>query len=121
MRALHLIDSITAITAAMDGGVIVSGSHGGRSVVGFTLACRPHAVFFNDAGIGKERAGIIALDQLEGAGMIAAAYSSDSARIGEAEDGWRCGVLSAVNGLARAAGLAPGQPVSEAVALLRGA
>lgn len=119
MRALYLIDSITAITVAMDGGVIVSGSHGGRSVVGFTLACRPHAVFFNDAGIGKERAGIVALDELEGAGMIAAAYSSDSARIGEADDGWRCGVLSAVNELAKVAGLTPGQSVTEAVAVLR--
>lgn len=119
MRALHLIDSITAITAAMDGGVIVSGSHGGRSVVGFTLACRPHAVFFNDAGIGKERAGIAALDQLQAAGMIAAAYSSASARIGEAEDGLLCGVLSAVNQAGRAAGLEPGQTVAAAVALLR--
>ncbi|MBW6493443.1 MAG: hypothetical protein K0B16_02595 [Burkholderiaceae bacterium] len=119
MRALHLLDSITTITSAMDGGVIVSGSHGGRSVVGFTLACRPHAVFFNDAGIGKERAGIVALDQLEGAGMIAAAYSCTSGRIGEAEDGWRCGVLSAVNELAKVAGLAPGQSVGDAVEALR--
>ena len=119
MRELHLLDSITAITSEMDGGVIVSGSHGGRSVVGFTLACRPHAVFFNDAGIGKDRAGIFALDQLELAGMIAAAYSSASARIGEAEDGWRCGVISAVNRWGAAAGLATGQSVMEAVELLR--
>ena len=119
MRPLHLIDSITAITTAMDGGVIVSGSHGGRSVVGFTLACRPHAVFFNDAGIGKERAGIAALDELEPAGVVAAAYASDTARIGEAADGLLCGVVSAVNAAGRAAGLEPGQTVAAAVALLR--
>jgi hypothetical protein len=56
MRALHLIDSITEITPAMGDAVIVSGSHGGRSAAAFALAVRPapRAVFFNDAGIGKE-------------------------------------------------------------------
>ncbi len=120
MRALHLLDTITATTAAMAGAVIVSGSHGGRSVVGFALAGTPHAVFFNDAGIGKDRAGIAALDELEAAGVIAAAYSSDSARIGDAADGLACGVISAVNGPAKAAGLAPAQSVAAAVAGLRG-
>ncbi len=119
MRALHLLDTITAATETMAGAVIVSGSHGGRSVVSYALGGQPHAVFFNDAGIGKEGAGIAALDALEPAGVIAAAYASDSARIGDAADGLRCGVLSAINSLGKAAGLELGQTVAEAVALLR--
>lgn len=121
MRALFLIDSITEITPAMSGAVIVSGSHGGRSVGGYALSISPppHAVFFNDAGIGKERAGIVALDQLEQAGVICATYRHDSARIGEARDGLENGIVSAVNLQARMAGITPGQSVRDAVARLR--
>jgi hypothetical protein len=121
MRALFLIDSITEITPAMSGAVIVSGSHGGRSVSIYALRIRPppHAVFFNDAGIGKERAGIVALDHLEAAGVICAVYSHDSARIGEAADGLEYGIVSAVNRLAGIAGLAAGMSVAAAVTRLR--
>lgn len=121
MRALYLIDSITEITPIMSGAVIVSGSHGGRSVSGYALGIQPppYAVFFNDAGIGKERAGIVALDHLEAAGVICATYSHDSARIGEATDGLDHGVTSAVNAYAYAAGVTPGQALKEVVKRLR--
>jgi hypothetical protein len=121
MRALHLIDSITEITPAMGDAVIVSGSHGGRSAAAFALAVRPspRAVFFNDAGVGKGGAGIVALQVLEQAGIAAAAYSHDSARIGDAVDGFECGVVSAVNAAAAATGLEAGQTVAAAVSLLR--
>ena len=121
MRALHLIDSITEITTAMAGAVIVSGSHGGRSAATFALGIRPapHAVFFNDAGIGKEGAGIVALHGLEQAGIVAVTYSHNSARIGDAADGFECGVVSAVNAAAVAVGLVVGQTVAAAVSSLR--
>ncbi len=53
-RTLHLLDSIALITPEMADGVVVTGSHGGTSAAGFVLALqyKPHAVFFNDAGIG---------------------------------------------------------------------
>jgi hypothetical protein len=121
VRALHLIDSISEITTAMAGAVVVSGSHGGRSAASFALGVRPapHAVFFNDAGIGKECAGIVALQGLEQAGIAAATYSHSSARIGDAVDGFECGIVSAVNAAAAAAGLEAGQTVAQAVALVR--
>ncbi len=120
---LFLLDTITAIDANCAGAVIVSGSHGGASSTGFVLdaPARPHAVFFNDAGVGKERAGIVALDRLETIGIVCATYSHASARIGDARDGYDCGVITHVNGRARAAGLAPGQRVRAAVAALRAA
>ncbi len=121
MRALYLIDSITEITPAMSGAVIVSGSHGGRSVSVYALGIQPypHAVFFNDAGIGKERAGIVALDHLEMAGVICAAYSHDSARIGEARDGLEHGVVSAINRQGQTAGCTQGTTVIATVERLR--
>lgn len=121
MRKLYLIDSITEISAAMADAVVVSGSHGGRSAAGFALDVlpRPYAVFFNDAGIGKQGAGIVALDSLDAAGIAAVSYSHESARIGDAKDGLDCGLVSSANALARAAGIKAGQSVAEAVVAFR--
>ena len=115
-RALHLLDTITAIDEGCADGVIVSGSHGGVSSTGFVLAvpARPFAGFFNDAGVGKERAGIVALELLEAIGVACATYSHDSARIGDARDGLQNGVVTHVNAPAAAAGVRVGQAVREA-------
>lgn len=115
-RELLLLDTITAIDASCAGAVIVSGSHGGVSSSGFVerAAPRPHAVFFNDAGVGKDRAGIVALERLEALGVACATYSHDSARIGDAADGYENGVVTHANAGARRAGVGPGQRVREA-------
>ena len=117
---LHLLDSITAIDESCADGVIVSGSHGGLSSTGFVLRApvRPRAVFLNDAGVGKERAGIVALDLLDQLGVACGCYSHESARIGEAHDGYRNGVITHLNARAQAAGMSIGMCVREAVALL---
>lgn len=121
---LHLLDTITAIDEACADGVIVSGSHGGSSSTGFVLRApaRPRAVFLNDAGVGRDRAGIVALEMLEAAGIACACYSHESARIGEARDAYESGVIAHINARARTAGLEIGMSVREAAALLaRGA
>jgi hypothetical protein len=46
-------------------------------------------------------------------------YGHDTARIGDALDGFQCGVVTALNAEAGAAGLVAGQTVAEAVSLLR--
>lgn len=119
-RALHLLDTITAIDEGCAGEVVVSGSHGGVSSTGFVLAApaRPFAVFFNDAGVGKERAGIVALGLLEAIGVACATYSHDSARIGDAHDGLQNGVVTHVNAPAAAAGVRVGQAVRDAAEVL---
>ena len=120
-RALYVVDSIAVAEPAMAGAVVVSGSHGGVSAARYVLALAdpPHAVFFNDAGIGKDMAGIVGLAMLEQAGVIAAAYSHESARIGDAADGLDSGLISRVNESAMRAGLRGGLRVSDAVARLR--
>jgi len=99
---LHLLDSITQIQPNMEGAIIVSGSHGGVSSASYVVhgPCKPLAVFFNDAGIGKDQAGIQALSLLQDIGVMCFCYSHLSARIGQAEDGFMHGVVSALNPLA---------------------
>ena len=95
------------------GQVVVSGSHGGTSAAGFVLAQErpPLACFFNDAGVGKEGAGVAGLALLQPRGTVAATYSHDSARIGDAADGAASGIITHLNAAATAAGLAEGMRV----------
>jgi hypothetical protein len=76
------------------------------------------AVFFSDAGIGLDRAGIARLPTLDARGMIGATVSAMSAEIGNARSAFEDGILSFVNETARRAGLAPGQRLREAAAAL---
>lgn len=120
-RALFVVDSIAVAEPAMAGAVVVCGSHGGASAARYVLGLpvKPFAVFFNDAGIGKDQAGVVGLSMLEQVGVIAAAYSHDSARIGDAADGLDNGRISRVNEAGMRAGLRPGQNVAATVERLR--
>jgi len=114
---LFLLDSIAYLSAQCEGQVIVSGSHGGASAASFVvkLPQRPLAVLYNDAGVGKDGAGIVALAMLQDLGVACATYSHQSARIGEARDGYESGVITHVNAAAAAKGLDVGMAVRDAV------
>ena len=73
------------------------------------------AVFFNDAGGGKDEAGRAALPLLDGLGIAAGTVAHDSAMIGDALDTFTSGVVSAVNERARTAGFSTGAPLREMV------
>jgi len=107
-----LLDSITQVGPAHAGLVVVTGSHGGASVVRYARAVRAWLYVFNDAGVGKDGAGIAALDMLQADGIAAATVAHSSARIGEAIDSWGHGVVSHVNPAARALGLEAGNPLA---------
>ena len=113
-----LADSITMITPDNAGAIVVCGSHGGTSSGVFALEVPLAAVFFNDAGVGKENAGIAALDMLQAKNVAAGAVAHTSAKIGEARDTWDSGVISHVNPAARALGLAPGMRLRAALSQL---
>ena len=116
-----LRDSVTRTAVEDAGRVLVTGSHGGLYAANLAARARVRATIFNDAGIGKERAGIAGLAYLEGLGMAAATVGFESARIGDAEDAWARGTISHVNGPAADLGCAPGQGCAEAAGLLRAA
>jgi hypothetical protein len=107
-----LLDSIAEIRSEDAGWLVVSGSHGGVSAAQFAIAVSLRGCFLNDAGFGKGDAGVAGLALLP---YPAAAYSHDSARIGDAADGWTHGVLTRVNAAGQAAGWQAGLSVSEAV------
>jgi hypothetical protein len=92
---------------------VVSASHGGVSSGEFALEVPLQGAFFNDAGVGKDEAGIAALAMLQARGVAAATVSHQSARIGDCQDTWEHGVVSHANASAQAVGLLPGQPLSE--------
>jgi len=114
-----LMDSISYVDANNRNDIIISGSHGGTSSAQYGLDVKAGAAFFNDAGIGKNRAGISGLGMLETAGIIAAAISHESAEIANGRDTYENGIITFVNPCAEKAGLKTGMRVREAVAGLR--
>ncbi|AOW11927.1 hypothetical protein LPB72_02380 [Hydrogenophaga crassostreae] len=108
---LRIVDSITELSAADAGCLAVSGSHGGLSSARYALAARPLLSVFNDAGVGKDSAGIAGLALLESQGLAACTVSYESACIGQAESTYEAGVISFANEAAQALGIVAGQPL----------
>lgn len=110
-----IMDSITKVAPDDKGSIVIAASHGGASSGEFALEVPLDLVVLNDAGIGKDDAGIAALDMLQRNGVAGATVSHNSARIGDSLDMWEAGVISRVNGAAQARGLRENQPLREAV------
>jgi hypothetical protein len=105
---LRVVDSITELGPADAGSVAVSGSHGGTSSARYAIAARPLLSVFNDAGVGRDEAGIAALGLMQAAGLAACTVGHQSARIGFAASTLEDGVVSHVNPLAAALGITVG-------------
>jgi len=110
-----LLDTITAIVPADAGAIVVSGSHGGRSAGEYAARVAVALCCFNDAGVGKDAAGIAALAMLDARATAAVACSHASARIGDARDTWEHGVIAHLNRAAARAGFRAGEPLQAAV------
>ncbi|MGP9821050.1 hypothetical protein ACTZWW_13630 [Salinarimonas sp. NSM] len=116
-----LADTITRLPESAAGAVVVSGSHGGVYAAYVARRDGVRAVILNDAGVGKDDAGIGGLPWLDAAGMAAATVSAASADIGDAADMISRGIVSHANARAAALGVRPGQACAEAAALLEAA
>ncbi len=114
-------DTITKMLPAHQGQVIVAGSHGGVYAGWCAAKGGARAVILNDAGVGKDEAGIGSLPFLAGIGLAAATADSLSCRISDASDMLAGGVISHVNEVAAALGCAPGQTVQECAERMRSA
>src|SRR5437667_10391789 len=113
-RDIVLADTATKLGAAARGSVIVTGSHGGRYAAYLTLKAHPRAVIHNDAGVGKDEAGIAVIAMAEALGVAAATLAHTSCRIGDAADMVARGKVSHANATARALGVEPGMATREA-------
>ena len=77
-QEIVVADTATKLGPHAEGSVIVTGSHGGRYAAYLTLKAHPRAVIHNDAGIGKDDAGIAVLAMAEALGVAAATVSATS-------------------------------------------
>jgi len=103
------------------GKVLVAGSHGGIIAAHLGARAGVHALILNDAGLGKDRAGIAGLFYLVATGMAAAAVDCMSARIGDGADMLARGVISHINAYAAFCGVVAGQSCRDAAERMRGA
>src|SRR5882724_12022379 len=114
-----IADSITRVGPEAAGAVVVNASHGGVYAAYLAVKLHAAAAIFNDAGVGRDRAGIGGLDYLEEFGVAAATVGHDTARIGDSADMMACGVVTHANGLAASLGVSPGQLCRDAAAGLQ--
>jgi len=113
-----LFDSITEAVGGGAGRIVVSGSHGGASSGRYALQASPRLAVFNDAGVGKDGAGIAALAMLQAAGIAACTVAHTSARIGEARSTLDDGIVSHVNAAAAVLGVSCGVWLRDVLASL---
>ena len=114
-----IADSITRVGPEAAGAVVVNASHGG--IYAAYLAAKLHAAaaIFNDAGVGRDRAGIAGLDYLQQFGIAGATVGHITARIGDGADMMASGVITHANALAASLGVTTGQSCRDAAAALQ--
>ena len=113
--SVTVTDSITFLNESNAGDIVVCGSHGGVSAGHYAQKHHLKAVFFNDAGIGKNNAGIKSLDSLSDAGIIACTVDCMSAEIFNGQDVLENGIISDCNDLAKSRNIREKMTVKEAI------
>lgn len=109
------MDSISYIGESERGQIVISASHGGVASARYALDHPPYLTIFNDAGVGKDGAGIAALAILQEAGLAAAAIYHTSGRIGDVADMWVYGIIGHVNREALLLGLTKELTLQQAI------
>lgn len=121
LPSIICLDSVALVIEDDIGQIILTGSHGGL------MGGRPEgalkvdalAAFFNDAGVGMDRAGLGRLAALDRRGIVAATVDAMSGRIGDGLSTYEDGKLSYVNQRASSFGLLAGMSARQAVNQLR--
>lgn len=113
-------DSITRIgPEEAAGAVVVNASHGGVYAAYLAAKLGVAAAIFNDAGVGRDAAGIGGLDYLQALGIAAATVGHATARIGDGADMLARGRITHANALAAALGVRPGMSCHDAASALQ--
>ena len=122
-RDVWALDSIALVKPEDRRAIAVTGSHGGLLAGQRNDGMVPVDIFaalFNDAGGGKDDAGVARLEVLDARGIAAGAVSCLTARIGDGRSTYETGVLSRINATAGRLELREGMSAREAVARLVG-
>lgn len=112
---ITVTNSITFLNENNSGDIVVCGSHGGLSAGEYAQKHHVKAVFFNDAGIGKNDAGIKSLEHLNDAGILACAVDCMSAEIFNGNDTLENGIITVCNQLAKTRNIKEKMTVKEAI------
>jgi len=113
-QGIILIDSVAHADISHKESIIVCGSHGGESAARYLFQFSPGGAIFNDAGKGKDDAGISGLKLLQSYLVPAATVDTFSAVIGDSKDTYESGRISAVNDEASKCGIVIGMHAKEA-------
>jgi uncharacterized protein YunC (DUF1805 family) len=118
---ISTVPSCSACREHHHGDVIVSGSYGGRYNAYNASKWRVRGVVMNDAGVGRDDAGVVGLEFLDRIGVAAATADAQTCHIGDGDDMLAHGVVSHVNEAAAALGCAVGQSVRDCAERMRAA
>lgn len=105
------MDTVSLIAVADANQVVVTGSHGGASAGEYARIGKVSCVVCNDAGFGKNDAGVRGLKELDEQMVAGVSVAHTSARIGDGLDAWENGIVSYVNETARRWGIRTGAPL----------
>ena len=116
---IWVLDTVTKPKPEHAGSVILAGSHGGVYAGYLAASAGPRGIILNDAGVGRDKAGIGSLDYLQDLGIAAATVAHSTGMIGDGEDMLARGVISYTNAAAGAVGCAVGETASECARKMR--
>jgi hypothetical protein len=119
VASVFVLDTITNLGAEHRGNVVIAASHGAIYAGYCAAKGGVRGVILNDAGIGKDRAGISSLEYLDRIGLAAATADSGTCRIGDGADMRDHGKISFVNDAAKKVGCMKNQSVEVCAALMR--
>src|SRR5262249_51491938 len=118
-----LVTASSSATAPPEcrGQVLISGSYGGEDNAYHPAKWGVRGVILNDAGVGKDDAGICGLRYLDQVGLPAATADAETCHIADGDHMLEHGIISHVNRAAAALGCEPGQQVRKCALLMRSA
>lgn len=116
-----VVDGVVNLPPEANVGVVVGGSKATDYAAYFSAKGSARAAIYHDCGIGRDEAGVRGLPWADQHGMAKAAVAADSARVGDAADMLKRGIISRANKLAARCGVENGQTVAQAVGLLKSA
>ncbi len=121
MDGIVVADSVTKLGPECRGRVVIAGSHGGVYAAYLACAAGVRGVILNDAGRGRDDAGVSGGAYCQALGIPYAAIETRSARIGDGADMAARGVVGFVNEAAERLGVSAGMACLEAARAMRAA
>ena len=112
-----IVDTSSDVDESNSTDIIITGSHGGINACEYIGGKKVKGAISNDAGIGKNEAGIAGIKALDKYNIPAAAVAAMSAKIGNGTSTYD-GKISSVNELAKKLGINEGMSAREAADIM---